>query len=226
MTLEEYVDRLLAGDEPACMAEGRARSVDLEGLHRFYIELVGPSQYMVGELWESGQISVATEHLATALNTYVAAACHAPLARVTPGGPRGMVACSPGEMHELGARILADLLECEGWAVDFFGRAMPSHLLVEAIRERNPRFLGLSTALPIHLASTKQCISDLREALGDDTPPIIVGGGAYRSGEDLWERVGADLYAPDAVSAISLLREFVPDQFDTSSIAETERGRG
>jgi len=206
VTLDEYVDHLLAGEDDDCLAEGRARATDLDGLHRLYVDLIAPSQYRVGELWEGGRISVAAEHLATATNSYVASSCYAPLARESSGGPRGLVFCTPEEMHELGPRMLSDLLESDGWDVDFYGTSMPGRELIGAIRERKPRFVGLSAALVMHLGSVKRTITAIRAALGDDTPPIIVGGNAFRGDDGLWKQVGADMYAADASSAVEMLR--------------------
>ncbi len=205
MELQEYIDHLLAGEDDICAAEGKDQAVDLQGLHRLYVDLIEPSQYRIGELWEGGKISVAGEHLATATNSYVASTCYAPLARATSGGPRAMIACTPEEMHELGPRMLADLLECDGWDVDFYGTSMPVRDLIGAIRERKPRFVGLSVALVMHLGSAKRTITAIREALGSETPPIVVGGNAFRGGEDLWRQVGADLYAKDASEAVQML---------------------
>jgi methanogenic corrinoid protein MtbC1 len=110
-------------------------------------------------------------------------------------------------MHELGPRLLSDLLECDGWDVDFYGTSMPLRDLIGAIKERRPRFLGLSAALVMHLGSVRSTITSIRETLGPATPPIVVGGNAFREGDDLWKRVGADLYAPDASTAVTMLRE-------------------
>jgi MerR family transcriptional regulator, light-induced transcriptional regulator len=206
MQLDEYIEHLVAGEDEACVAEGKALAKDLPGLHRLYVDVIQPSQFKIGELWESGKISVAKEHLATATNSYVATNCYAPLARSSAGGPKAMIACTPEEMHELGARLLADLLECDGWDVDFYGTSMPLRDLVEAIRERRPRFVGLSAALVMHLGSVKRTIASIREELGPDTPPIIVGGNAFAGGGDLWRQVGADLYAKDASMAVDMLR--------------------
>jgi methanogenic corrinoid protein MtbC1 len=206
MDLEEYVDHLLAGEDDDCLAEGRAHAGDLQGLHQLYVEVIQPSQYRVGELWETGRISVATEHLATATNSLVASTCYAPLAHASTGGPRALIVCAPDEMHELGARLLADLLECDGWDVDFYGASMPVRDLIAAIRERPPRFVGLSAALVMHLGSVKRTIVAIREALGAGAPPIAVGGNAFRGDGDLWRQVGADLYAADASAAVEALR--------------------
>jgi methanogenic corrinoid protein MtbC1 len=207
MRVDEYVDLLLAGDEDACLAEGRARARDLDGLHALYVELIQPSQYRVGELWESGRISVAAEHLATAINSFVASTCYAPLAHATAGGPKALVVCTPEEMHDLGARLLADLLECDGWDVDFYGTSLPARDLISAIRERRPRFVGLSAALVMHLGSVKRTIAAIRAALGAEAPPVVVGGNAFRADRDLWRQVGADLYSADASAAVEMLRD-------------------
>jgi methanogenic corrinoid protein MtbC1 len=203
MKLQEYVDHLLAGEEDACLAEGKERAGDLDGLHALYVDQ--PSQYRVGELWESGRISVAAEHLATAINSFVASTCYAPLARATSGGPKALVACTPEDMHALGARLFSDLLECDGWDIDYYGTSMPVRDLIGAIREREPRFVGLSAALVMHLGSVKRSITAIRDAVGVDTP-IVVGGNAFRADPDLWKQVGADLYAADASTAIEMLR--------------------
>jgi MerR family transcriptional regulator, light-induced transcriptional regulator len=206
MKLEEYIDHLIAGEDEDCLAEGRERAGDLTGLHALYVDVIQPSQYRVGELWEAGKISVATEHLATATNSYVATACYGPLASTTTGGPKAVIACTPEEMHELGPRMLADLLECDGWDVDFYGTSMPVRDLIGAIRVRKPRFVGLSAALVMHLGSVKRTIMAIREALGAETPPIVVGGNAFRGDPGLWKQVGADLYAADASAAVEMLR--------------------
>ncbi len=206
MTPEDYLQLLLVGDDDACLAEGRSRATDLDGLRNLYTDLIGPSQVRVGDMWEAGDISVDTEHLVTAINRYVASACYAPLAHATHGGPRAVVACTLDEMHDLGARMLADLLECDGWDVDFYGPSITAAGLIEQIRQRRPRFVGLSTALVIHLGSVKKTIDMIRATLGAEAPPIVVGGNAYRTDEGLWRLVGADLYADDATDAVTLLR--------------------
>jgi methanogenic corrinoid protein MtbC1 len=206
MKLEEYIDHLIAGEDEVCLAEAREIARNLPGLHRLYVDTIQPSQYKVGEIWEGGKISVATEHLATATNSYVATNCYAPLARATSGGPKAMIACTPEEMHELGPRLLSDLLECDGWDVDFYGTSMPLRDLIVAVKERHPRFMGLSAALVMHLGSVRRTITSIREALGSETPPIVVGGNAFRGGNDLWKQVGADLCSADASEAVTILR--------------------
>ena len=128
---------------------------------------------------------LATEHLATAVNRYVATACYSSLPRAGTGGPKALIACAPEEFHDLGARLLSDLLECDGWDVDFYGSSMPLRDLLEAIAQQKPTLVGLSAALVMHLGSTKRTIDTIRAELGDETPAIAVGGNAFRADPDL-----------------------------------------
>ena len=204
----EYLQAALAGDEDACLRMARQCAIDLEGLHEFYVGLIQPTQYEVGAMWEEGRISVATEHLATATNTFVSLTAYAPFARTTAGGPRAIVACTQGEYHELGARLTADLLECDGWDVTFLGATMPVRDLLQAVEERKPQVVGLSAALTQHLGSVKMLVASIRGEFRDSCPPIVVGGNAFRDLAEVWRLVEADGYAPDASGAVELLRQF------------------
>jgi MerR family transcriptional regulator, light-induced transcriptional regulator len=203
---EDYLDMLLAGDEAGCLAAAREIAVDVDGLRQLCDGLIAQSQYRLGELWEAGRISVAAEHLATAINTSVAAGCLAALAPATSGGPKALVTCAPDEQHDLGARLLADLLQCDGWDVAFFGASMPLRDLVKAVGETEPRFVGISAATVMRLGSVQKTIAAVRAEYGPGLP-IIVGGNAFRSTSGLWQQVSADMYAPNASRAVDLLRE-------------------
>lgn len=205
---DSYLERVLDGDDSVCLELAGTSGAGVAGLHRLYVKLIQPVQYQVGELWEGGKISVALEHLATATNSFVALSSYAAVAPAAAGGPRGLIACTPDEMHELGAHLAADLLECDGWDVDFLGASMPLRDLVGAIRLRRPRFVGLSAALVHHLGSVQTTIRTIREEMGGDAPPIVVGGNAFRGDAGLWKAVGADRYALDASDAVGILREF------------------
>jgi MerR family transcriptional regulator, light-induced transcriptional regulator len=205
--LDEYMRCLLAGDDSCCVDMVRQWATDVAGLRRLYVDLIQPSQYRVGELWEQGKISVATEHLATATNQYVTARCYSVLARsVAPGSPKALITCAPGEHHQFGARLLADLLECDGWDVDFYGASLPARGLLAEISSRQPRLVGISAALTSHLGSVKQMIDSIRGEFGSSTPSIAVGGNAFRNDRNLAVLTGADLYASDAAQAVDNFR--------------------
>jgi MerR family transcriptional regulator, light-induced transcriptional regulator len=122
--------------------------------------------------------------------------------------PRGVIACPPHELHEVGPRMLVDALEADGWEVEFFGVRTPLTKVVAAVREHRARFIGLTCAIPRNLDGLRETISDLREELGQECPPVLVGGAVFRGDPDLWKESGADLFAPDLDAAVELLRAY------------------
>jgi methanogenic corrinoid protein MtbC1 len=120
--------------------------------------------------------------------------------------PRAVIACAPNELHEVGPRLLAGLLESDGWEVEVCGAGVPLADVVAIIREREPRFVGLSVALARHLDGARDMIAGLREALDPQTPPIVVGGNAFEGDPESWRQVGADLFVgreSDPLEALS-----------------------
>jgi MerR family transcriptional regulator, light-induced transcriptional regulator len=104
--------------------------------------------------------------------------------------------------------MLVDALEADGWRIDFFGVRTPVAGVIAAAREGRPRFIGLTCAIPRNLDGLGDMIRDLRDELGADCPPIVVGGSVFRGDPELWKESGADLFAPDMDAAVQLLRAY------------------
>jgi MerR family transcriptional regulator, light-induced transcriptional regulator len=203
-----YLEHLLAPDGR------RAWSVIAEALDdgvapgRIYLDVLTPTMVEIGTLWETARIGVAQEQLATQITQTV-------LARLAPSledaaaafardGRRrlALVAGTPGELHAIGARMVADFLEGAGWDVLLLGGDAPAAELVALAARRRPDVVALSTSLSFNLLSAQRVFKRLREL---DAPPLLVAGG--RAYERLPDRVllaGADLFAADPEA---LLRE-------------------
>src|SRR3712207_2377349 len=92
-------------------------------VRRLYLEVLQPALHQIGRLWEQARIGVAHEHLATQITQSVLARLSARLAPPGAGhGRRAIVSCSPGELHVVGGRMVADFLEADGLSVKI-GRA-------------------------------------------------------------------------------------------------------
>ena len=63
-------------------------------------------------------------------------------------------------------------------------------------------------ALARHLHGAQRMIAEIRETLGSEAPPIVVGGSAFRGDPERWKQVGADLYLEDATTAVVSLRSY------------------
>ena len=204
----EYLDAVLAGDRRrAVAAVDRARA---EGVaHRdIYLGVFQPALREVGRLWEENRIGVADEHLATAITQAAMARLYDDLFAAAGGEGRLLVAaCADVERHELGLRMICDLLELEGWDTVFLGATTPVESLVEMVATRRPAVVALSASIAPHLARVREAIRAIRERMGADAPLIAVGGRPFLDDPGLAARVGADLTARDAVEAVELLEE-------------------
>jgi methanogenic corrinoid protein MtbC1/DNA-binding transcriptional regulator YhcF (GntR family) len=208
--LERYVALQLAGERAAARAlvlhEGVGSGLSVADLYRRVLQ---PAQYRVGELWQANQISVAREHLATAVtgSVLVEAAAAAPRAPST--GMRVLVACVEGELHDLGARMVADLLELDGFAVRFLGADVPTDSLLAMIDEERPHLLVLSVTMAERLAQLRAAVARLRQVHGSRVP-IFVGGQVLDWVPDLARTVDVDLAARDALDTLEAARRSIP----------------
>lgn len=178
------------------------------GIRALYLDVFQPVLREVGRLWQENRITVADEHLATAI-TQAAMARLYDRVFVADGaaGPLLVAACAAQERHELGLRMICDVLELEGWDTVYLGASVPVDDLVALVVERRPAVVALSAAIAPHLPRVREAIGAIRRALPEGGPVIAVGGRAFAEDPGLGERLGADLAARDAIEAATRLKE-------------------
>lgn len=204
----EYFEAVVGGDRRKAFGIVEQASAAGWGLGRLYLQLFQPALREVGRLWQEDRLTVAAEHMATSITQAAMARAYA--AAYEPGDRHGPVLLAAGpqiEQHDLGLRMLCDLLDLEGWETIFLGGSMPLADLVEFVREKRPDVVALSAALPGHVEQVEQAIRAIREQADGKAPLIIVGGIPFNEDTALARRVGADLTAPDAEAAVRLLAE-------------------
>lgn len=173
------------------------------GIQQLYLEVFQPCQFEIGRQWQRGAISVAEEHFCTAVTQSIMA--HIYERQVVFESPRNgrcaVVFAVGGELHELGPRMLADFFELSGWDTLYFGASNPASSVARLAREKRADVVGLSATMTFHLSSLHAAIRELR-ARG--AVRIMVGGRPFRLLPDLWQRLGADGSAKDALGAVEL----------------------
>ena len=208
--LWSYLDAIRAGDRRrAFQLIDDARGAGLE-LGALYMDVFQPALREIGRLWQENQISVADEHLATAITqAAMARAYESAFAWRSVMGRTFIAACVDAERHEVGLRMLCDLLDLEGWHTTYLGAAVPVESLVEMVQRRRPHVVALSAALSPHLPRIRTMIDAISQALGNHRPIVIVGGRPFLDDPTLATRLGADFTATNAVEAVRLLGERV-----------------
>lgn len=174
-----------------------------------YLKVFQPVQHEIGRLWQLNQISVAQEHYVTASTQLIMSQLYPYLFSDTKKDKNMLVSCISGELHEIGARMVADFFEMEGWNTFYMGANTPLSSIIQTIKEYDASLLAVSATMTFNLDSVRQLIDDVKQKTGNDHLRVIVGGYPFNTANDLWKRVGADGYAPDAGEAIDLANRLV-----------------
>lgn len=181
---EVYVAALLAGDRRAAL------TVVDESLHagcslvEIYVDVLAASLHEIGKLWETNSITVAQEHIATAITQTVVSSLYSRIPVSPRNRGRMVVSGVAGEMHQVGPNLLADAMEAEGWKVRFLGANVPSEAMLQEIARFEPDVLCISTTLVSNLPVTASIIRAAHQRFGEGRPRIFVGGSAFHSASD------------------------------------------
>lgn len=157
-----------------------------------YQELITPAMRHIGALWEENKISVADEHLATAV-------CDMLISRLgyekKPQSPdqnarKAAFLCLEGERHYLGLKMAYQLFEEYGWDAKYFGPDLPLDFAVQALRQWKPDVIGLSVSIVLNLPKLASYIDELLAL--PHAPSLMVGSrlaGKYNMDAHTRERV-------------------------------------
>ena len=165
----------------------------LDGVLRDFIV---PYLREIGARWERGEATVAQEHFASALlrGRLLALARGWDQGR----GPRALLACAPGELHELSLVAFGLALRSRGWRITYLGPDTPLESVTETAEALRPRIVVL-------VAITSPALSERRDAVAALASrwPLALAGAA--AGDELARASGARLLAADPVTEAEAL---------------------
>jgi methanogenic corrinoid protein MtbC1 len=167
--------------------------------------LFQPALYRIGVLWQQNEITVAQEHLATAISQNVLSQVYLRATFAPSTDRRALFAGIAGNEHVLGLRMVSDAFELDGWSVQYLGANTPTDSLLAQIDAWRPEVVGLSVSLVQQLSELKQAVSSIRERFGNGCPTIIVGGIPINQITGIWRWTGADEWSADAGKAVSAM---------------------
>ena len=207
---KRYLDFLLRGERQAAyeLVQDALRSG--VSIKEIWLRVFQDAQYEVGRLWQSNQISVAQEHYCTAATQIIMSRFYGQIFSVARRGRVLVTACAPGEIHEIGMRMVADFFEMDGWDTHHLGANTPSASLVDFVAQRRPDLVGLSATMTFHLEAVASIVRALRANQGTSDIRVLVGGHAFSREPDLWRDISADGYARDAEEALEAADRLLP----------------
>jgi MerR family transcriptional regulator, light-induced transcriptional regulator len=199
--LAQYLKTLLIGNREEAAGLITKAVENGVSIRDIYLNIFSPSLYEVGRLWQSGRITVAHEHFFSAATQLIMSELYPRIHRHAAKNGNVVVAtCVSGELHEIGLRMAADLLELEGWQTYYLGANTPAMSIVDIMREKKARLLMLSMCLPINGPELRALIAMVRQQLGSEVK-IIIGGYSISSDPVYAASFGADAVAVNAGDA-------------------------
>jgi len=202
----ELVEVLSKLDEVAAdriLSEAHA----LHTVEAVMLELLQASMVEIGHRWHDGKVSTATEHFASSyvqgrLRSLLSITAH------VRNAPAVIVACAPGEQHELGALLLAVMLRRAGYRLYFLGANTPLADLREMARQVKATGVMIS-------ASSSEAVQRLMAERGQligIAPVLAFGGLAFNEHPELAKALGGVYLAASADQAVAQFHDLVQAQ--------------
>ena len=132
-----------------------------------------PLLQTIGDLWAAGEVSIAGEHLASALIRTLLGAAIAGRPD-SPGAPTAVFATPEGESHEFGALAASVVAMSVGWNVAYLGAELPNAELARSVEATGARVLALGIA-HLRVSAAREILADLDARLAEGVE-IWVGG--------------------------------------------------
>lgn len=203
---DAFCDAVLRGERREASALFSAALERGQSLSKAAVHVIQPALYAVGRRWQENRVSVAQEHLATALAQTVMSQGFGRFATAPDNGRRALFAGMKGNHHTVGLRMVADAFEFEGWTAHYLGGDTPLASLIAQVRQFRPHLVGLSATLPSQLRGLRETVDALRATFGSDCPHLSVGGLVFNQFPLLVDSVGVESLGADACAAVATMR--------------------
>ncbi|MCL3781462.1 cobalamin-binding protein [Prolixibacteraceae bacterium JC049] len=177
---ENYFDALLRGDRQACIKLIDEQWDNKAPVRSIYEDLLKKALYEVGELWEENKISVATEHLASAITETILNGLFLKLNVLYSSEKKVLAGCVENELHQIGIKMICDTFEANGWPTFFLGANTPMKEFMDLARSIQPDIIALSVSIYPHIPELLKMLKIIRSEFTET--PILVGGQGFRHG--------------------------------------------
>ncbi|WP_237458572.1 cobalamin B12-binding domain-containing protein [Pontibacillus yanchengensis] len=137
--------------------------------------LLTPTMYHIGDLWENNQISVADEHLATAVCDFVLSQVdYRATKQDLDQSKKVLLFGVEEEQHYLGLKMVASVFRDQGWKVRYLGPNLPLGHVIKQIDTFKPDVIGVSASLSYRLPKLQEVVESFQNL--EWNPQILIGG--------------------------------------------------
>ena len=140
-----FFNSLVDGEKERCTHIVQSLVNDGYDLKDIYNDLFKKSLYRIGKLWDHDKMSIPEEHMATQIVESL-------ISRFAPVGNSNsdrkvVVTCIDKEFHEIGAKMVSNVFELEGWNSYYLGASVPSKEILKFVKQIDPEVIALSWSL-------------------------------------------------------------------------------
>lgn len=204
----EFLGLVLEGDRRRA-SQRLLRSIDQgTSAKELMLQVLMPVQAEVGRLWHKGELSPAEEHLVTHTTDLVLGQLYDRLPRDPSNGKVVVAGAVSGDLHSVGVRVTTDFFEMDGWRGVFLGPDVSAEDFVRGANEFEADLVLIGATLSGQRPRVKETIALLHQACLPRVP-VLVGGQAFRGGEQAWRSTGAEACAGHPEEAVRIGRGLV-----------------
>ncbi|MGM0613386.1 MAG: cobalamin B12-binding domain-containing protein [Bacteroidota bacterium] len=204
---KEFVKLLISGGRSRCSEYAHDYFKQANSVKALYEDVLKSSLYEIGKLWEYNKISVATEHLASAIVEAILNEFYHNIATKRKTEKTVILSCVEEEQHQIGVKMISDIFEMNGWNSYFLGANTPTKELIDYTKLVKPDLLAVSLSIYFHLPVLEEMLQKVREEFPGQ--PVLVGGQAFsRGGEEVLQKYKNIYYKPDLMSVESFIKNF------------------
>jgi len=216
-TFERYLEAILQGDRKRCRRIIEETLQNGIPANSVYMDVIWPMMVEVENLTREDRITSVQEHMATRINRTIVDQLQNKLPRKDLRNKKIVVCCAPDEMHELGAQVMADLFESDGWEVKFLGGGLTNEDIFTFTNETGPDVLLIYGTAAQQAPKIRKLIDTIKSINAWPNMKIMLSGGIFNRADGLWQEMGADLTAATAAEAVAVA------SYEPSEIPQPER---
>jgi MerR family transcriptional regulator, light-induced transcriptional regulator len=172
---QELFKKLTSGNIEECIKIYKSY-VEIFNIADFFDKILRPVMAKIGKDWETGKLTIATEHVASNIAQTLVKIIMDQSSGT--GNKKKVMICVPvGEEHHIGCDVLETYLTIKGFKVFNMGTSIPTESIMEFINMKKPDIVLISITIQDNILAGQRLAKKIR---GESKIPILVGGYAMQ----------------------------------------------
>jgi methanogenic corrinoid protein MtbC1 len=164
-----------------------------------YNEILAPAIYAEVCTENQPEICVWEEHVRTSIVRTIIECCYPHIVRErdkrygSTSKGKAVVVCPPGELHDIGARMVADFFTLCGFTAIFVGANTPQEDILNAILHVRPEYVAISVTGSFNLVVARNTLARVASLKPGLPFKVILGGQACLHNSRICQQMGSDM---------------------------------